>query len=82
VAAPSYSKGALAAQVTQEFWALELYRTASGTAIGLTWLLLAFCVMTVVAKMIIKPVERNETRGVEEQERNAGAAISSPNHRI
>jgi hypothetical protein len=82
VAAPSYSKGALAAQVTQEFWALELYHTAVGTAIGLTWLLLAFCVMTVVAKMIIKPVERNETRGVEEQERNAGAAISSPNHRI
>jgi hypothetical protein len=80
VSAPSYTKAAIAAQVTQEFWALQLYKTVTSTLIGLAWLMLAFCVMTVVAKMIIKPVDRNETRAIEEQERNNGAAISSPNH--
>lgn len=81
VSAPGYSKAAIAAQVTQEFWALQLYRTVASTLIGLAWLMLAFCIMTVIAKMIIKPVSRNETRAIEEQERSSGAAISSPNHR-
>jgi hypothetical protein len=81
VAAAAYNRATVAAEVTQEFWALQIYHTVASTLIGLAWLMLAFCVMTVAAKMIIKPVERNETRAIEEQERNQSAAISSPNHR-
>jgi len=81
VSAPAYNKAAIEAQMSQAFWALQMYHTVASTLIGLTWLMLAFCIMTVVAKMIIKPVERNETRAIEEQERSSGAAISSPNHR-
>jgi len=52
--APSYSRDALTAQLTQEFWALELYRTAIGSLEGILWLMLIFSLGAIVAIMLIR----------------------------
>lgn len=54
ISAPSYSRDQLAAQLTQEFWALELYRTAIGSLEGILWLMLIFSLGALVAITLIR----------------------------
>ena len=51
---PNTNRDALSAQLTQEFWALELYRTAIGSLEGILWLMLIFSLGTIVAIVLIR----------------------------
>jgi hypothetical protein len=79
LSSPAVNKAAVARQVTEAFWALELYRTLVGTLVGLAWLLLAFCVLIVIARMFIKPLPTNQTRAIAEAERVQGSTIANAN---
>jgi hypothetical protein len=52
--APSYSRDQLTAQLTPEFWALELYRTAIGSLEGILWLMLIFSLGALMAIILIR----------------------------
>jgi hypothetical protein len=54
ISAPVYSRDQLTAQLTPEFWALELYRTAIGSLEGILWLMLLFSVGATVAIVLIR----------------------------
>jgi hypothetical protein len=54
ISAPNYSRDELTRQVTPEFWALELYRTALGSLEGILWLLLIFSLGAIVAIVLIR----------------------------
>jgi ABC-type multidrug transport system fused ATPase/permease subunit len=49
LAAPAWNREAMKATLTQEFWALELYRTALSSLIGIAWLLLGVSLFAIVA---------------------------------
>jgi hypothetical protein len=51
---PSINRDALSAQLTQEFWALELYRTVIGSLEGILRLMLIFSLGTIVAIVLIR----------------------------
>lgn len=54
VAAPSYNKAALAAALTQEFWALELYRTFVETLQGMALIFFVLAVVAIIAFVIVR----------------------------
>jgi hypothetical protein len=54
IAAPSYNKAALAAAVTQEFWALELYRTFVETLQGMALIFFVLAVVAIIAFVIVR----------------------------
>ena len=54
VNASSLDRDAIAAQLTQEFWGLELYRTAIGTLEGILWLMLIFSLGVMIAIILIR----------------------------
>jgi len=54
ISAPAYSRDELTRQLTPEFWALELYRTAIGSLEGILWLMLLFSVGATVAIVLIR----------------------------
>lgn len=49
LAAPSWNREAMKATLTQEFWVLELYRTAISSLVGIAWLLLGVALFAFVA---------------------------------
>jgi hypothetical protein len=54
ISAPAYTRDELTRQLTPEFWALELYRTALGSLEGILWLMLIFSLGAVVAIVLIR----------------------------
>lgn len=54
IAAPSYNKAALLAAVTQEFWALELYRTFVETLQGIAWMFFVVVVIALISLFIVR----------------------------
>lgn len=54
VNASDLNRNAIAAQLTQEFWGLELYRTALGTLEGILWLMLIFSLGVMIAILLIR----------------------------
>jgi ABC-type xylose transport system permease subunit len=60
IAAPSYNKAALAAAVTQEFWALELYRTFVETLQGIAWMFFVVAVIALISLFIIRKTGRGD----------------------
>jgi hypothetical protein len=74
LSAPSWSKAELAAQLTQNFWALGLYRTVVSTLMGLAWLLPAFCLMTLIARMFIQRAQMKELRILRKEASVQGSA--------
>jgi len=54
VAAPAYSKAQIAASVTQEYWALELYRSFIETLQGIGCLFLVVIVVALLALFIVR----------------------------
>ena len=54
ISAPAYTRDELTRQLTPEFWALELYRTAIGSLEGILWLMLLFSLGATVAIVLIR----------------------------
>jgi hypothetical protein len=54
IAAPPYNKAALAAALTQEFWALELYRTFVETLQGMALIFFVLAVVAIIAFVIVR----------------------------
>jgi hypothetical protein len=54
IAAPSYNKAALAAALTQEYWALELYRTFVETLQGMALIFFVIAVVAIIAFVIVR----------------------------
>jgi hypothetical protein len=77
VSASESARAAILARATEEMWALELYRTATGTIVGLAWLMLAFCVMILIAKATIKPTSNNAARAAAEADRRQESMFHS-----
>ena len=53
--------------LTQEFWVVELYRTAIATLEGILWLLLLFSLVVFAAYWIMRKSEQKQQRGSENQ---------------
>jgi ABC-type xylose transport system permease subunit len=54
IAAPPYNKAALAASLTQEYLALELYRTFVETLQGIAWMLFVVAVVATIVLFIVR----------------------------
>jgi hypothetical protein len=77
VSSSETTRAAILARATEEMWALELYRTVTGTIVGLAWLMLAFCVMVLIAKVAVKSVSNNAARAATEADRSQGSVFNS-----
>lgn len=77
VSSSESTRAAILARATEEMWALELYRTVTGTIVGLAWLMLAFCVMIFIAKVSIKPASTNAARAAAEADRRQESVFHS-----
>ena len=67
IAAPSYNKAELAASLTQEFWALELYRTFVETLQGIAWMFFGVAVLAVIALFIVRKTKTSQLHVMEDQ---------------
>ncbi len=52
--APTWSKPEMAAQVTQELWAIAMYHTFVDTLLGIVWLLVAFAFLAICVVIAIR----------------------------
>ena len=66
IAAPSYNKAELAASLTQEFWALELYRTFVETLQGIAWMFFGVAVLAVIALFIVRKTKTSQLHVMED----------------
>ena len=67
VNASALNREAIAAQLTPEFWALELYRTALGTLEGILWLMLIFSLSVTIAIILIRRADLQDLLPHQEQ---------------
>jgi hypothetical protein len=58
---------AVAAQLTPQFWTVELYRTAMGALEGIIWLMLIFSLLAGIAIMLIRRADLKDLLPHEEQ---------------
>jgi uncharacterized membrane protein AbrB (regulator of aidB expression) len=77
ISAPSYNKAELAAALTQEFWALELYRTFVETLQGIAWMFFVVAVIAVIALFIVRKTKTGELQVVNEE-----AEVREPKRRV
>lgn len=54
MSAPAWSKPELAAQLTQELWAIALYHTLVDALLGIAWLLVAFALIAMFVVIAIR----------------------------
>jgi hypothetical protein len=68
IAAPSAAdKEAIRAKLTEELWALELYRSMASTLQIIVWLLLLFAILALVAWLVVrKKIQPKKLQAVEE----------------
>ena len=71
LAASDLNKAAMAAQLTQEFWALEIYRTVVGTLEGIAALLLVCIFMALIAPLVVRMLKLEPVKTHEEEPRPA-----------
>jgi hypothetical protein len=69
IAASAAAKLQMTDALTQEFWVVELYRTAIATVEGILWLLLLFSLVVFVAFWIMRKSEPNQQQVSENQSR-------------
>jgi hypothetical protein len=67
IAAPSYNKAELAASLTQEYWALELYRTFIETLQGIAWMFFVVALVAVISLFIVRKTNPKLLQVVEEK---------------
>jgi len=54
ISAPSWSKSAMNTALTPEVWAVEIYRTAIASVVGILWLTLLFAFLVAVGSFFIR----------------------------
>src|SRR5262249_53704245 len=54
MSAPSWSKSAMNTALTPEVWAVEIYRTAVASVVGILWLTLLFAFLVAVGLFFIR----------------------------
>jgi hypothetical protein len=69
LAASDLNKAAMAAQLTQEFWALEIYRTVVGTLEGIAGLLLVCIFLALIAPVVVRMLKLEPVKPGEEQQK-------------
>jgi uncharacterized membrane protein len=69
IAASAAAKLQMTDALTQEFWVVELYRTAITTVEGILWLLLLFSLVVFVAFWIMRKSEPSQQQASENQSR-------------
>ena len=62
ISAADYNKPALLAALTQEFWALELYRTVIGALEGVAGLLLVCIFLALIAPLVLRMLKIEPAR--------------------
>jgi hypothetical protein len=69
LAASDLNKAAMATQLTQEFWAMEIYRTVIGTLEGIALLLLVCIFLALIAPVVVRMLglEPVKTRDQEQE---------------
>jgi hypothetical protein len=58
--APSFNRGAMLGELTQEFWVLEMYRTVIGTVAGIAWVLLGLSLIAGIVYVIADKYRLNK----------------------
>ena len=69
ISAAEYNKAALQAALTQEFWAIELYRTVMGTLQGVAGLLLICIFLTLIAPAVLRMLKVEPLRATSEPQK-------------
>jgi hypothetical protein len=79
IAAPDWNKAALAAQLTQEFWVMQIYRTIVGTLEGMAGLLLLCIFLALIAPVVVRmlKMEPVETGEQQQQPRNSERCVAT-----
>jgi hypothetical protein len=70
-AASDLNKAAMAAQLTQEFWALEIYRAVIGTLEGIAVLLLVCIFMALIAPVVVRMLKLEPVKTQEQDQEPA-----------
>ena len=69
ISAAEWSKPALQAALTQEFWTLELYRTVMGTLEGVAGLLLLCIFLALIAPAVLRMLNVEPPKNLGQQEK-------------
>jgi hypothetical protein len=69
LAASDLNKEAMAAQLTQEFWALEIYRAVVGTLEAIALLLLVCIFLALIAPVVVRMLKLEPVKDIEEQQK-------------
>jgi hypothetical protein len=59
----------MAAQLTQEFWALEIYRAVVGTLEAIALLLLVCIFLALIAPVVVRMLKLEPVKDIEEQQK-------------
>lgn len=70
LAASDLNKAAMAAQLNQEFWALEIYRTLVGTVEAIAALLLLCIFLALIAPVVVRMLRLEPVNAAEEAKRS------------
>lgn len=69
LAASDLNRAAMAAQLTQEFWVMEIYRTILGTLEGIATLLLVCIFLALIAPVVVRMLKLEPVKTREEQQK-------------
>jgi hypothetical protein len=78
LAASDLNKAAMATQLTQEFWVMEIYRTILGTLEGIATLLLVCIFMALIAPVVVRMLKLEPAKTHEEQQRTGNSERRAP----
>jgi hypothetical protein len=71
LASSDLNKAAMASQLTQEFWALEIYRAVLGTLEGIAVLLLVCIFMALIAPVVVRMLKLEPVKVYEQEQEPA-----------
>jgi hypothetical protein len=78
LAASDLNKAAMAAQLTQEFWVMEIYRTILGTLEGIATLLLVCIFLALIAPVVVRMLKLEPAKTNEGQQTSGGSERPVP----
>src|SRR5262249_22088231 len=68
ISAPSWSKSSMDAALTPEVWAVEIYRTAIASVLGILWLTLLFAFLVAIGLFFIRKSNLKQLLSTSEEE--------------
>jgi len=81
ISAPEYNKQAMLAQLTQEFWVMELYRTVIATLEGILWLVFLFALIVFLVVVIIRRSKTSQLQPADTHPKSAATGAGTRNQR-